>query len=127
MAVRIAAGLEARRAPIRAEADRVLAEYARIAFADIGRIADWDDKRLRLKPKRRAAVDDSAAIATIAASPGARLRLQLHDKVYALDALARHLGLLDPRMPGHALSRTWSAQRTSAALRDRLARTRRVR
>jgi phage terminase small subunit len=133
VAARIAAGIEARRVPIRAEADRVLAEYARIAFADIGRIADWDNKALRLKPKRRVAVGDSAAIATLGSfgsgsgAPGARLRLQLHDKVYALDMLAQHLGLLDPRMPGRALTRKWPAQRTSAALRQRLGHARSTR
>lgn len=130
IAARIEAGMAARRLPIRAEADRVLEEYARIAFADIGRIADWDDRRLRLKPKRRLALADSAAIAAIGPlgkSPGAsaaRWRLRLHDKVYALDMLARHLGLLDPRMPGRALSRKWPVERTSAALRGRLGRPR---
>lgn len=131
IAARIEAGMAARRLPIRAEADRVLVEYARIAFADIGRIAAWDDKHLRLKPKRRIALEDSAAIAHIgpfgksSGGRGIELRLRLHDKVYALDMLARHLGLLDPRMPGRALSRKWPVGRTSAALRGRLARARR--
>lgn len=118
----IASLIEMRCQPVRAEANRVLEEYARIAFADIGRIAAWTDKRLRLKPKPRIALADSAAIAQLGATRGATLRLRQHDKVYALDMLTRHLGLLDPRMPGGALKQKWRAQRTSAALRARLGR-----
>jgi phage terminase small subunit len=127
IAARIAAGVARKQRAVRVEADRVLAEYARIAFADIGRLADWSNKRLRLKPKRRIAPADSAAIARIdtsgaSAARGVTLRLVLHDKVYALDMLARHLGLLDRRMPGGALKQKYAAQRTSAALRARLGR-----
>jgi phage terminase small subunit len=120
VAALIAQGIEARRMPIRIEADRVLLEYARIAFADIGRIADWNAKGLRIKPKHRIARDDAAAIADLDMPPGTRLRLRLHDKVYALDMLARHLGLLEPRMPGRALTQAAPVQRTRAALRQRL-------
>lgn len=121
----IAAGIAAKERAIRREADRVLREYARIAFADIGRLAEWNNERLRLKPKRRVTLDDSAAIARIdtfgtSSARGVTLRLALYDKVYALDMLARHLGLLDRRMPGGALKQKYAAQRTSAALRARL-------
>ena len=122
VAARIEAGIAQRLGAIRATADRVLAEYARIAFADIGRIADWDAKKLRLKPKQRMACADSAAIERIGAGRAVRLRVTLYDKVYALDALARHLGLLDARTPGRVSGRKWPAQRTSAALRARLGR-----
>jgi len=122
IAARIVAGIAARQRAIRIEADRVLAEYARIAFADIGRVADWSHQRLRLKPKRHVTREDSAAIERIDASRGVTLRLTLYDKVYALDMLARHLGLLDPRMPGDAAKRKYALRRTSAALRARLGR-----
>lgn len=130
VAAAIAASLEAQRLPVRAEADRVLAEYARIAFADIARIARWSAPsgkkagRVRLKPQERVARDDSAAIESVGAMPGVRLRLRLHDKVYALDALAQHLGLLDPRMPGRPEWRSGAERRTGAALRARLGRAR---
>jgi phage terminase small subunit len=122
IAARIAAGLAAKQRAIRIEADRVLEEYACIAFADIGRIADWTNQRLRLKPQRRVAIEDSASVASLGPARGATLHLRLHDKVYALDMLARHLGLLDPRMPGRGLKQKWPVQRTSAALRARLGR-----
>jgi len=122
IAARIAAGIAQKQRVIRIEADRVLEEYARIAFADIGRVANWTSKRLRLKPKRRVAIADSAAVERIDAHRGMRLRVTLYDKVHALDMLARHLGLLDPRMPGRALTLKYPARRTSAALRARLGR-----
>lgn len=122
VAARIEAGIAAKQRTIRIEADRVLEEYARIAFADIGRVADWSNKRLRLKPQHHIARADSAAIAFLGPARGATLQLRLHDKVHALDMVARHLGLLDPRMPGRALVRNWRVQRTSAVLRGRLGR-----
>lgn len=119
----LAAGIAAQRASIRADADRVLAEYAAIAFADIARIADWDEEGLRFHDERRVTAADSAAIQS-AGCVGTRsgaggTRLRLHDKVYALDALARHLGLLEPRMPGRLPAQSWSMRMTSAALRGR--------
>jgi phage terminase small subunit len=127
IAAQITAGMARKQRAVRVEADRVLAEYARIAFADIGRLADWSNKRLRFKPKGRVALEESAAIARIdgagtSAARGVTLRLVLHDKVYALDMLARHLGLLDRRMLGGARKQKYAAQRTSAALRARLGR-----
>jgi phage terminase small subunit len=122
IAARIAAGIAQKQQVIRIEADRVLEEYARIAFADIGRVANWTSKRLRLKPPRRVAIADSAAVERIDATRGIKLRVTLYDKVHALDMLARHLGLLDPRTPGRALTLKYPARRTSAALRARLGR-----
>jgi phage terminase small subunit len=122
IAARIDAGMAKKQRTIRVTADRVLAEYARIAFADIGRVADWTNRRLLLKSKRPLERASGAALAFLGPARGARLQVRLHDKVYALDMLARHLGLLDPQMPGRALKQKWPVQRTSAALRQRLGR-----
>jgi phage terminase small subunit len=122
VAALIDAGMAEKQRMIRITADRVLAEYARIAFADIGDLADWTNQRLRLKPTRQIAHASSAAVAFIGPARGATLQIRLHDKVYALDMLARHLGLLDAHMPGGALKQRWPVERTSAALRQRLGR-----
>ena len=45
-------GMDARSQRMRLDADRVLAELARIAFADIGNLADWGPDGVTLKPKR---------------------------------------------------------------------------
>jgi phage terminase small subunit len=85
-------GMAARAERTRITADRVLQEIARIAFADIGRLADWGPDGLTLAPKSAISEDDRAAIAELGAgSAGPRLRL--HNKQRALENIARHLGL----------------------------------
>jgi phage terminase small subunit len=97
----VAAAIEQERersmARTRITRDRVLREYARLAFAEIGDIADWDeDGMMRLKPKAALSQDDRAAVvevATRSGKKGARARVRMHSKIRALDALAKHLGL----------------------------------
>jgi phage terminase small subunit len=77
-------------------ADRVRTEFARIAFADMGAIADWDGDTLTLRPRDEIAPDDRAAIAELRLKPGkhgTRATIRLHSKQAALDALAKLLGL----------------------------------
>ena len=76
--------------------DRILTEYARIAFAEIGDIAEWDEDGLRLKPIRHLSKHDRAAVSEITSrqgKKGARLRVRMHSKLKALDALAELLGM----------------------------------
>jgi phage terminase small subunit len=89
-------GMEARAERMRLDADRVLAELARIAFADIGNFVDWGPEGVTLKPKQALTPEDRAAVAEIASGAGrygAGPRLRLHSKPRALDAIARHFGL----------------------------------
>jgi phage terminase small subunit len=109
------------------EASRVLAEYARLAFSDLGRVAQWEKNGLILKPWGEIAEDDRAAIAALSGGKdGARIRL--HSKQRALDSLARHLGLFPPRgnakpagapmnYPSHYKSQEDLAQSARAKLR----------
>lgn len=84
--------------------DRVLQEYARIAFADLRDIADWGpgEDGLNVKPSGNLAPGHAAAIAEIvAAAKGGKIyRIKLHDKKPVLDALGRHLGMLPPLKTG---------------------------
>ena len=88
----IAQGMETRAERMRITADRVLHELARLAFAEIGRLADWGPKGVVLRPRDEVPADDAAAIAEVAAGDKGT-RLKLHDKQRALDSIARHLGL----------------------------------
>ncbi len=77
-------------------ADRVVREYARIAFADPRRLFAWDDKGLRMVPSEAISDDDAAAVmwVSIGGDKGRHAqRMRMHDKQRALDALARHLGV----------------------------------
>src|SRR5665213_2150746 len=80
----------------RIDAARVLAELGRIAFSDIGRIAEWDSDGVALKSNAEIAEADRASIAELAASAGDKsrsARIRLHNKQRALDGIARLLGL----------------------------------
>ena len=86
---------EERRERLRITADRVLAELARLAFADIGRLLAHDGTRFSLKDTSDLSPDDLAAVAAIEVSADGKARVRLHSKLRALDAIARHLGLFE--------------------------------
>ena len=75
--------------------ERVLQEYARIAFADLRRFADWGPDGLVLKTPGALSDADAAAISeiTTAGAGSGNYRVKLYDKKAALDAIARHLGM----------------------------------
>ena len=87
--------VEARALRLGITPDRVLREYARIAFSKITDIVEWDDKGVM---KAKIGLDDDvlAAIAEIVASASSQkiYRIKMHDKKPVLDAIARHLGML---------------------------------
>lgn len=71
--------------------EKVLQEYARIAFASLGEIVEWDDKGI-MKVKDPNALGAVAEIVQSAGS-GHPYRVKLYDKKAALDAIARQLGM----------------------------------
>ncbi|HEY3916333.1 MAG TPA: terminase small subunit [Stellaceae bacterium] len=78
--------------------DRVKRELARLAFVEIGDIADWDGDALVLRPRAAISRDDRAAIAELKVKHGengARITVRLHSKQAALIALAKHFGLFE--------------------------------
>ncbi len=76
----------------------MLLEYARIAFADPRRFADWGPNGLVLKAMEMLTDADAAAISEITAVGAGKgsYRVKLYDKKSALDAIARHLGMFVP-------------------------------
>lgn len=105
-------------------ADRVLEEYARIAFADFRNLFDWGPEGVRLRPKEALSDADVAAIAGVelSASNGRGAKLRLHDKKAALDVLARHLGLFDSKTRAASSSPTIDGKEPRDVLRERLLR-----
>ena len=81
--------------------ERVLAEYARIAFVDLSHLVAWDAEGAALLDAALIGEDEAAAIAMIRELPAtedaseepAPLKVSIFDKMRALEALAR---LLDP-------------------------------
>jgi phage terminase small subunit len=83
--------------------ERVLAEYARIAFVDLSHLADWDAGGAVLLDAALISEDVAAAISAISeavpagVAPGepVPLKVSVFDKMKALEALGR---LLDPTL-----------------------------
>lgn len=74
--------------------ERVLSELAKVAFANMGDFSVWDKNNMSLKNSGELTKDQTAAVAEVANTKfGAKLKL--HDKVSALEKLAKHLGLID--------------------------------
>lgn len=89
--------MEARALRTGIDADRIVLELARVAFSDLGHIADWGPDDVVLKPSNALAEADRAAISEVSApagkAGGARIHIRLQNKQRALDNLARHFAL----------------------------------
>ena len=120
-AVRDAMAARSRRTHI--TADRVLREYARIAFADIRNFTMAGDAgSTDLKTVAQLSDDDAAAVAEFTGpTDGTRVRVKLHDKKKALDSIARHLGMFGKRVPSGE-SPAAAAERIRDLIRNRFTR-----
>jgi phage terminase small subunit len=80
--------------------ERVLREYARVAFADPRQVADWGGEGnggLTLKDSKELSDDVAAAVAEVTVEitdTGIKRKFKMHDKVGALKDCAKHLGLV---------------------------------
>jgi phage terminase small subunit len=122
----VAAFIEAERAAsiarTRIDVDRVKREFARIAFTDIGDIAEWDEEGVVLKPSAAISPDDRAAIAQLKVKPGKaglKATIKLHSKQRALDSLARLLGLYGKK-PFVTVDHAADTRDANEILRERL-------
>ena len=84
----------------RISADAVLQEIARIAFANMGDyVIEFGQKPMKLVRYEDIPSEKKAAIAEMTETTtkeGVNRRFKLHDKLKALDMLAKHLGLYEP-------------------------------
>ena len=90
--------MQARSQRTKVTADRVVAELAKLAFADMRDYWPLPGETIdlhRLDEDRTAAVEEISISETVdpAGVLHRRTRLKLHDKKRALDSLARHLGM----------------------------------
>ena len=117
-------GMAARARRTEIDADRVVREYAKLAFADIRRLATWGKKGVELREDTEISEEDAAAIVELSRtgkSQGARIKI--HDKRAAPDALARHLGVFSrENAPRAGDLRTAAQDRARAALKARIER-----
>jgi phage terminase small subunit len=79
-------------------ADRVLAEYAKIAFGDAGDIFHWGPDGIRVKDMDALTPDQRALVSEVSQTTtqhGGTIRVKLHDKLEALEKIGRHLGIFE--------------------------------
>lgn len=73
-------------------AERVLREYARLAFGDPRSVADWGPDGVALRPSSELTDEQAALIESVRETKDG-VAFKLHSKVAALEGLAKHLGL----------------------------------
>ncbi|HWB50192.1 MAG TPA: terminase small subunit [Stellaceae bacterium] len=112
--------VEARAARLGVTVDKVLREYAWIAFADLRRIVEWDEAGLHVK--KRLSKANAAPIAEISRGGSGPDKIKLYDKKAALDAIARHLGMFDPKPRPESQEARPSVEDVREELARRLAR-----
>lgn len=81
-------------------ADRVVQEIARVALANLSDVLSWDSDGVVLKSSTDISADATAAISEITdtrSELGGMVRVKLHNKVAALEQLAKHVGLYHDR------------------------------
>lgn len=74
---------------------RVLAELARIGFSNLDDLATWGERGVKLRDSAKVGRHKKAAVQEISQKSGntEEIKIKLHDKVRALDTLAKYLGL----------------------------------
>lgn len=81
--------------------DRVLQEFARLAFSNMKDFAEFGPDGVKLKDLET--MDDDAArciaeVSETTSKDGGSVRFKLHDKKGALDSVARHLGMFNDKL-----------------------------
>lgn len=77
--------------------ERIVAEFARIGFADPRRVVSWDGTAVLVRNSADLSDDDAAAIAEVGKTREG-VKIKLHDKVSALEKLGRHLGMFKDKL-----------------------------
>lgn len=81
-------------------AERVIQEIARIAFADPRVVMEWGANGITLRNSSSLTDDQAAAVMEVSetrSESGGSIKVKLHNKVEALEKLAKHVGLYNPR------------------------------
>ncbi len=88
-------------------ADRVLEELARVGFADVRDLFEWDEERAAFVPSAQLTEEQAAAVASVKAETTRttaqdgrvetriKLELKTHDKLGALREMGKHLGVAE--------------------------------
>lgn len=99
----IAAGQAKRAQRVEITADRVVAELAKIAFADPRDLMEWGPSGVKFKNSADLMEEQAASVAEVTETitqGGGSIRLKKYDKLKALELLGKHLGMFERKMEG---------------------------
>jgi phage terminase small subunit len=122
---RVAAAVEkanaARSEKKRVTADRVMEELGRMAFSNMRDYVAWGPKGVELRDHALLDEDQTAAVADVEPKGNGKLaRVKLYDKLAALNALARHLGMVGGKAALGPKDHSTERRDANAILRERL-------
>ncbi|MGN1037877.1 MAG: terminase small subunit, partial [Mailhella sp.] len=79
------------------EADRVVLELAKIAFADPRDLMDWGPEGVEVKASGTIPPDAAASVGEVSVQ-GRNVKVKMLDKLKALELLGRHLGMFTDKV-----------------------------
>ena len=121
IAERIEAAQARRSEKKRITADRVLEELGRMAFSNMSDYVEWGPNGIKLRDNMLLDEEQSAAVADVEPKGNGKVaRLKLYDKLAALNALARHLGMTGGKTALGPRHDTHERRDANAILRERL-------
>jgi phage terminase small subunit len=105
----------------RITADRVMEELGRMAFSNMRDYVAWGPKGIELRDHALLDEDQTAAVADVDFKGNGKIaRLKLYDKLAALNALARHLGMTGGKTALGPRDGNRERRDANAILRERL-------
>ena len=105
----------------RVTADRVIEELGRMAFSNMRDYVAWGPEGIELRDHALLDEDQSAAVADVEPKGNGKLaRVKLYDKLAALNALARHLGMIGGKTALGPKDNSTERRDANAILRERL-------
>ena len=121
IAARIEAAQARRSEKKRITADRVLEELGRMAFSNMSDYVEWGPNGITLRDHALLDEDQRAAVADVEPKGNGQVaRLKLYDKLAALNALARHLGMTGGKTALGPRHDNFERRDANAILRERL-------
>lgn len=105
----------------RITADRVMEELGRMAFSNMRDYVEWGPEGMTLRDHALLDEDQTAAVADVEPKGnGKAARVKLYDKLAALNALARHLGMIGGKTALGPRDHSPERRDANAILRERL-------
>lgn len=78
--------------------ERIVDELRKIGFSDMSRFARWGPRGVELKSSDELDADSAACVSEVSETDNGSVKFKLHDKVAALNLLAKHLGMLKEKV-----------------------------